>query len=499
MVRQKATAERQTSWLGVPVGLMAAMFGLLPWLIAGEPLPLQNLWAQPTLPHEMPWAALPISQYYVVRVLSLLVIGSALAGVVARALRSSGGTLASWQIWLGASLVQWAAIIQSFVVLAIGLDLAGQGPGSRVWVYWGGMLGSTLLAWGLGMATFWMISRGSRPAFAIGVAIAAAPLTAWVETAFLSQLYPWDLPPLLQTALPWLSALLVGAALGRCGLRRRQDVAAWIVSAGLLVIAPGLLEALEWTFGSARMARGDLLEMIIWGAGGLGPGIEAAALPMLGGLGVGALIAGLRAARSRHPASSGRQLGDNWLMEPRLRAAFAAAPRARFLPDDQRDLADWDAPLPIGHGATNSQPTTVANMLELLDVQPGQRVLDVGAGSGWTTALLANLVGPEGRVLGVERIAALLPAATAAIAEWDWASIRLAQKGTFGLPDDGPFDRILVSAMARSIPSQLTDQLSEGGVMVIPVDSVMLRVMKDAAGTIETTSHGMYRFVPLVD
>ena len=89
-------------------------------------------------------------------------------------------------------------------------------------------------------------------------------------------------------------------------------------------------------------------------------------------------------------------------------AAFAAQPREGFLPPEQRPHAALDRPLPIGWGQTNSQPTTVANMLRLLRVAPGMRVLDVGAGSGWTTALLAHLVGPRGQVHGVERVPELV-------------------------------------------------------------------------------------------
>ena len=88
--------------------------------------------------------------------------------------------------------------------------------------------------------------------------------------------------------------------------------------------------------------------------------------------------------------------------------ACRVVPRAPFLPADQRHRAGRDAPLPIGHGQTNSQPFTVGAMLRLLDVKPGSRVLDLGSGSGWTTALLAHLVGPEGAVIGVERQEALI-------------------------------------------------------------------------------------------
>ena len=82
--------------------------------------------------------------------------------------------------------------------------------------------------------------------------------------------------------------------------------------------------------------------------------------------------------------------------------AFEAVPRSDFLPRGLRRRAGYDGPLPIGHGGTCSQPRTVADMLRLLDVRPGDRVLDVGSGSGWTTALLGHLVGPTGRVVGLE-------------------------------------------------------------------------------------------------
>lgn len=182
-------------------------------------------------------------------------------------------------------------------------------------------------------------------------------------------------------------------------------------------------------------------------------------------------------------------------------AAFDVVDRAEFLRPKDRIVADVDAPLAIGHGQTNSQPRTVRNMLGLLEVETGQRVLDVGSGSGWTTALLAQLVGPTGRVIGVE----LEPDLAAWGAEnlgrqgVSWASIRPASPDVLGVPAEAPFDRILVSASARRMPDELVEQLSDDGILVVPVGATMTRVRRtgpDPSGA-DVTHHGSYSFVPL--
>lgn len=182
-----------------------------------------------------------------------------------------------------------------------------------------------------------------------------------------------------------------------------------------------------------------------------------------------------------------------------VEAAFAATPRARFLPEHLRARAAYDGPLDLGHGQTSSQPRTVAAMLRLLEVRTGDRVLDVGSGSGWTTALLAALTGPTGRVLGVEVVPELVGfggANLAAVAR-PWASVRQAAPGVLGLPDEAPFDRVLVSAEARTLPDALVEQVGPGGRMVVPVAGRMLLVVRSEEG-VTVTRHGHYRFVPLV-
>lgn len=183
----------------------------------------------------------------------------------------------------------------------------------------------------------------------------------------------------------------------------------------------------------------------------------------------------------------------------RVTAAMREITRADFLPPDQRRYAAADVPLDIGYGVTNSQPSTVHAMLTLLRVEPGQRVLDVGAGSGWTTGLLARLAGPEGSVVGVERIPELIAETRARLGDrFPTARLCGAESGVLGWPALAPYDRILVSADARRMPGALIGQLAVGGVMVVPVGGVMHRVIRTEAQPV-VEQHGRYLFVPLLD
>ncbi|MFI2755094.1 protein-L-isoaspartate O-methyltransferase [Cellulomonas sp. P22] len=178
--------------------------------------------------------------------------------------------------------------------------------------------------------------------------------------------------------------------------------------------------------------------------------------------------------------------------------AMSAIRRQSFLPPAQRAHAHEDRPLPLGHGQTNSQPSTVAAMLRLLEVPLGAHVLDIGSGSGWTTALLARLVGPGGKVLGLELEPELSEWGADNLAAWGmpWARIETARPGLLGRPQVGGWSRILVSAAGRDLPDVLVAQLADGGRMVLPVRSTMWLV--ERRGThVDRTACGAYAFVPL--
>ncbi len=183
----------------------------------------------------------------------------------------------------------------------------------------------------------------------------------------------------------------------------------------------------------------------------------------------------------------------------RIEEAFRAVPRADFVPSELRGDAGIDAPLPIGFGQTISQPTTVKLMLSWLGAEPGDKVLDVGSGSGWTSALLAHIVGPRGFVYALERIPQLVTFGRDNCRGLGIENVRFVQAGREpGLRMQAPFARILVSASARELPLELLDQLVTAGKLVIPVRFDVLEITKTAADHHLTKKHPGFVFVPLI-
>jgi protein-L-isoaspartate(D-aspartate) O-methyltransferase len=188
-------------------------------------------------------------------------------------------------------------------------------------------------------------------------------------------------------------------------------------------------------------------------------------------------------------------IGSGVLKTPRLIEAFLSVDRIDFVPRELSSMAYADIPLPIGAGQTISQPYTVAFMLELLQPKPADRVLDVGSGSGWTTALLATT---SKSVDAVERVEALVEFSKENLAKYAFENVSVHRaKKNLGLKGKH-FDKILVSCAADELPKQLLDQLSVGGVMVIPVLNSIVKVTKNSDRDVQIQEYPGFVFVPLI-
>jgi protein-L-isoaspartate(D-aspartate) O-methyltransferase len=184
----------------------------------------------------------------------------------------------------------------------------------------------------------------------------------------------------------------------------------------------------------------------------------------------------------------------------RVVAAMRTVPRHAFVPADVRAEAYVDGPLPIGCDQTISQPRVVATMLAALRLVPGARVLDIGCGSGYAAALMAELVAPGGTVLAIERIALLAEQARRRLQRWN-VTVRHGD-GAIGWPEQAPFDAIHVAAAVPEPPSALLDQLAHGGRLVIPLgrphgDQDLWLLTRTDAG-MQYVNLGAVRFVPFV-
>lgn len=179
--------------------------------------------------------------------------------------------------------------------------------------------------------------------------------------------------------------------------------------------------------------------------------------------------------------------------------AIETVDRKKFLPDSQKAKAYQDKPIPIGHGQTISQPSLVATMTKKLDVDDLSKVLEIGTGSGYQAAILAEIVD---QVYSIERVEKLAKRAQETLDELGYDNIEIVVgDGTKGLLEHSPYDGIIVTAAAPEIPQPLINQLKEGGRLVIPVGGKMtqsLQVCQKKEGELETIEESYVRFVPLV-
>lgn len=179
--------------------------------------------------------------------------------------------------------------------------------------------------------------------------------------------------------------------------------------------------------------------------------------------------------------------------------AIMKVPRHFFMDSAFLNFAYEDKAFPIGADQTISQPYTVAFQTDLLDVKPGMKILEIGTGSGYQTAVLTNL---GCKVFSIERQKTLHKKALQMLSKLNSTAKLFYGDGYKGLPSFAPFDRVLITCGAPHIPEDLIDQLKPGGILVIPIgegdDQIMTRIVKKEDGKLEKTTHGVFRFVPML-
>lgn len=194
---------------------------------------------------------------------------------------------------------------------------------------------------------------------------------------------------------------------------------------------------------------------------------------------------------------------QGWLKTDSIIQAFKKIHRKDFLPDNIKSLAEENRPLSIGFNQINSQPLTVAFMLELLQPEPGDKILDIGCGSGWTTALLSQIVGDKGKVIGIEIIPQLADLATNNISKYNFNNKGVTQiickNGMKGYEQEAPFDKILASASGKNIPKDWIKQLKIGGKVVAPINTSIWVFEKKSEKEIIKKQYPGFSFVPLIN
>lgn len=177
--------------------------------------------------------------------------------------------------------------------------------------------------------------------------------------------------------------------------------------------------------------------------------------------------------------------------------AFSQIDRADFITDESKDFAYINSPLSIGHSQTISQPIVVAFMMELLSIKKGNTVLDIGSGSGYTTALLSKMTGEDGKVLGVERVPELVDFGSDNLKKYDISNAKIILASNKLGCEGETFDKILVSASASEFPKELLTQLRSGGRLVMPIRNSIFLIEKKE-DEIKTKEYTGFSFVPLI-
>ena len=191
-----------------------------------------------------------------------------------------------------------------------------------------------------------------------------------------------------------------------------------------------------------------------------------------------------------------------WLKSPKIIDAFKEIKRIDFLPEDLKGSAELNTALPIGFGQTISQPLVVAFMIEQLNPEKGDKVLDIGSGSGWTTALLSHIVGLKGKVIAIELVSELKEFGEKNVSRYNFIDKGIAEficaDGSKGYNKEAPFDRILASASAQRLPKAWKEELKVGGRIVTPIGSSIWVFIKKSKDNFEELEYPGFAFVPLI-
>ena len=196
-----------------------------------------------------------------------------------------------------------------------------------------------------------------------------------------------------------------------------------------------------------------------------------------------------------------RQIEARGILDPLILDAFREVPREVFVDEKRRQWAYDDHPLPIEAGQTISQPYIVAVMIEAAEIRPGDKVLEIGAGSGYAAALMSRIAR---EVIGIERQHDLVEVAQERLQRLGYDNVKIVEgDGTRGCPDEAPFDAILAAASGSHVPKPLIDQLAPGGRLVMPIGDPgwvqeLVKLTKRPDGTTEQKNLGGVRFVPLI-
>jgi len=217
-------------------------------------------------------------------------------------------------------------------------------------------------------------------------------------------------------------------------------------------------------------------------------------------------------------------ISEGWLKTPRIIEAFRKIKRANFLPENMKNFSELNEALPIGFGQTISQPLVVAFMLELLEPKEGEKILDVGSGSGWTSGLLAQIVSqkeisnsqlpiseknsnfksqiPKGKVIAIEIVPELVEFGKKNVAKYNFIKSGIVEffwaDGSKGFEKEAPFDKILASASAKKLPLAWKEQLKIGGRIVTPIGNSIWLFIKKSEKEFEEKEYPGFVFVPLI-